>query len=321
MFISRLSLPAACLLAGVLASVLAGQARHADEEKEWEWSNILEVYPFHSGDPVRLVKIVKGGKELQFGAYGLPQMAGNEREHEGEPDNVGRVKEWLKDSSFVLKSQTLKTVVSVGISVVFAARDTGVDCPSITGSKAAREPWCDAHPHWCDGGCPELIRTSLHWGLVPGSAASGLEARYRAEARGLFGDRIVLQGKGRLLLVPGEEVTLSPADCVDGAEHGRGSISDPRHGPTDVMNGILFDEGIDEAQDTDPCEERANSKTGCAFAEVPKFNVGLDIVYFDDGTIWGNYGYGYAIPNPDGIFTRVEAHGSPRIASPASSSN
>ena len=48
-----------------------------------------------------------------------------------------------------------------------------------------------------------------------------------------------------------------------------------------------------------------------AFAEVSKFNIGVDVVHFEDGTIWGNYGYGYATPNPDGIFTRVSAEGRP----------
>jgi hypothetical protein len=70
------------------------------------------------------------------------------------------------------------------------------------------------------------------------------------------------------------------------------------------MNGIVYEEGIEEAKGAEPCLERINSKKGCAFAEVSKFNIGIDVVYFDDGTIWGNYGYGYAIPNPDGIFTR-----------------
>jgi hypothetical protein len=87
------------------------------------------------------------------------------------------------------------------------------------------------------------------------------------------------------------------------------------------MNAILYEEGLEEAKDARPCAERANSKTGCAFADVQKFNFGIDIVYFDDGTIWGNYGYGYATPNPDGIFTRVSAEGCPLVGGAASAPN
>ena len=99
---------------------------------------------------------------------------------------------------------------------------------------------------------------------------------------------------------PGEEVTLSPAARVDGI----GAITHPRKVFSNVMNGILFEEGIEEAKDTEPCRARANPKTGCAFAEVSRFNIGVDVVYFEDGTIRGTYGYGYALPNLDGIFTR-----------------
>jgi hypothetical protein len=89
------------------------------------------------------------------------------------------------------------------------------------------------------------------------------------------------------------------------------TVTDPRHGFSDSMNIILHEEGIEDAGGEAPCLERINSKKGCAFSEVSKFNVGIDVVYFEDGTIWGNYGYGYAVPNPDGIFTRVNAHDSP----------
>ena len=217
--------------------------------------------------------------------------------------NGDALKEWLKDASFTLKSQTPKNIVSVGMAVVFPARDTDLDCISSTG------PWCDANPHWCDGGCPELLHTTLHWGLIPALTASGLEARYRAEAKGLFGDRAALQGTERLWLPPAGEVTLSLAGRVDGVI---GHL-DPRHPFSNVMNGTLYAEGIEEARDAEPCVDRANSKTGCAFAEASKFNIGVDIVYFEDGTIWGNYGYGYALPNPDGIFTRVDAHDLPAL--------
>lgn len=59
--------------------------------------------------------------------------------------------------------------------------------------------------------------------------------------------------------------------------------------------------------DTEPCLDRINSKKGCAFSEVSMFNIGVDVVFFEDGSIWGNYGYGYALPGPDGIFKRVDA--------------
>jgi hypothetical protein len=84
------------------------------------------------------------------------------------------------------------------------------------------------------------------------------------------------------------------------------------------MNGILWEEGIEEAKGAASCAERANSKTGCAFAGVSKFNIGIDVVYFDDGTIWGNYGYGFATPNPDGVFTRANVQDSPRVGDSAS---
>src|SRR5208283_666773 len=105
---------------------------------------------------------------------------------------------------------------------------------------------------------------------------------------------------------PGEEITLSLADRGEGIWGG----TDPRPF-SNVLNPTLRWEGLDEATGEKPCRERANSKTGCAFAKVSKFNIGIDIVYFEDGTIWGNYGYGYALPNPDGIFTRVDARDFP----------
>jgi hypothetical protein len=137
---------------------------------------------------------------------------------------------------------------------------------------------------------------------IPPLAASGLEARYRAEAKGRYGDRALIQGEEWMRLAPGEEVTLSVAGRIDRMA----VVIDRRTDFSIIMNGILYAEGVEEAKDTAPCSDRANSKTGCAFAEVSKFNIGLDIVYFQDGTIWGNYGYGYAVPNPDGMFTRVD---------------
>lgn len=296
--LERLNVLAIFVLGGVLASVLLAQippgtrpsARGVAADDVGVWPKTLQVYPSHSGDPVRLVRIMKDGKEVVPGTYRMPEIAGDMFQNEDA------FKEWLRDASFTFKSQTSKSIVSVGMAVVFPARRTDFDCSSIPGA------WCDANPHWCDGGCPELIHNTLHWGLIPALTASGLEARYRAEARGMFGDRALLRGKEWLRLAPGEQVTLSLAGSVDGG----GAHTDPRKGLSDTMNGIVYREGLEEAKDTEPCVRRASSKTGCAFAEVSKFNVGVDVVYFEDGTIWGNYGYGYALPNPDGIFTRVD---------------
>ena len=320
-FLQRLNLLAICLLGGVLAAVLIAQVRPGgrppDRDRalnEASWPKTLEVYPLHPGDPVKLVKIMKGGNELVPGTYRMPQISGDPLQ------NVDAVKEWLRDASFTLRSQTSKNIVSVGIAVVFPVRRTDVDCHSVTGVKPAREPWCDAYPHWCDGGCPTLIHNTLHWGKIPHLTASGLEARYRAEAKRVsfdLPDGTPLQGKESLRIAPGEEITLSPAGRFDGIMTG----SDPRHGLSNTMNVIVRQEGLEEARGAEPCVDRANSKTGCAFAEVSRFNIGIDVVYFEDGTIWGNYGYGYALPNPDGIFTRVDARDFPGLVGSASAPN
>lgn len=195
------------------------------------------------------------------------------------------------------------------MAVVFATRRTDLECGD---SDSPRGVSCGANPHWCDGGCPELIENTLHWGLIPGPAASGLEARYGEDGLTL------LQGETPFRLEPGDEITLSPAGRFDVGL----ASTDPRDGGfSNIMTYIVGDEAIDEARDTEPCEDRADSETGCAFAEVSKFNIGVDIVYFEDGTIWGNYGYGYALANPDGIFTRVDERDFPGLVSPASVAN
>jgi len=321
--LQRLNWLAACILGGVLGAALVAQIwprgralaqgrmteQAAKEEAEWTWPKTLQLCPAHRGDPVKLVKVAKRGEQLQPGKYELPQVAGD------IVQTNGAVQVWLRDVSFTLRSEAPKNVASVGMAVVFPVRRTGFDCLSIGGTD---QHWCDAHPHWCDGGCPVITHCTMHWGFIPATAASGLQARYRAESKGMYGDRGVLQGTAALLLAPGGEVTLSANGRFDGLI----SSSDPRGGlfPS-VMNGILWEEGIEEAKDAAPCAERANSKAGCAFAEVSKFNVGIDVVYFDDGTIWGNYGYGYATPNPDGIFTRVTTADSPGIGDPVSGPN
>jgi hypothetical protein len=310
----RLNMLAIWLLGGVLASVLVvrvwpagralARAGAPDEEDEWTWPKTLEVYPPHPGDPVKLVRITEDGNEVVPGKYRMPQIAGS------VGHSLDAVKGWLSDASFTLKSQTSKNIVSVGITVVFPVRNTDREC-----GEPPREVWCLGNPHWCDGGCPTLFHNSLHWGLIPGTTASGLEARYaRYRAEREDTDLQVLQGRGPLRLAPGEEMTLSPAGTVETVW---GSV-DPRKPGWNIMNIIVGSEGIDEARGERPCLERMHSKTGCAFAGASKFNIGIDIVYFEDGTIWGNYGYGYALPNPDGIFTRVDAHHFPGIAGPGS---
>src|SRR5208337_3683313 len=304
--IPRLNVLAICLLVGVLGCVLVAQvrpqppatARAQAKVNDWEWPKTLEVCPSRPGDPVMLVKITKDGQEVVPGTYILPEISGDHFSNPNPQDD------WLKDTAFVIRNQTSKNIVSVGIAVVFPARQTGIECWEITGHKSPPEPWCDAHPHYCDGGCPVLIHKALHWGRIPAIAASGLEARYRAERRQWSPDLpegVPLQGKEWLRIAPGQEVALSLAGRTDGWT----AVLDPRHGFADSINGMVGVEGIQEAQDAEPCARRANSKTGCAFAEVSKFNIGIVVVYFGDGTIWGNFGYGYATPGADGIFTRV----------------
>lgn len=306
--IPRLNLLAICLLAGVVGCVLVAQvrpqpgaaARAQADDNDWVWPKALEVCPSRPGDPVVLVKIVKDGQVVVPGTYVLPEISGDHFSNPNAQDD------WLKDTSFVVRNQSPKNIVSVGIAVVFPARQTSQECWEITGNKSPHEPWCDAHPHWCDGGCPSLIHKALHWGRIPAIAESGLEARYsgrRWQASDELPEGIPLQGREWLRIAPGQEVALSAAGRTDGWT----TVTDPRHGFMDSINGMLGHEGIQEAQDEEPCARRANSKTGCAFAEVPKFNIGIVIAYFEDGTIWGNFGYGYATPGADGIFTRVGA--------------
>jgi hypothetical protein len=227
---------AICLLGGVLVSVLLAQVRPGTlpsakaraVEDEWVWPKTLQVYPSHPGDPVKLVRILKDGKEVAPGTYTMPQIAGD------IPQDLDGVKEWLKDASFTLKSGTSKTIVSLGMAVVFPVRNTDVECAY--GGTPAPNPWCDAHPHWCDGGCPTLVVTTLHWGRIPPLAASGLEARYRAEAKGRYGDRALIQGEEWMRLAPGEEVTLSVAGRVDRVK----VVVDRRTDFSIIMNPILY---------------------------------------------------------------------------------
>jgi hypothetical protein len=312
--LQRLNVLAICLLGGVLATVVLAQIRpgprpstRVDElmEKDWTWPKTLQVHPADDGDPVELVRILIDGQEAVPGAYIMPAIAGD------NSHVMDAVQQWSKRVSFALKSQTTKNIVSVGISIVVPVRRTDLECWQITGSKSVDEPMCKAHPHWCDGGCPTLIQNTMHWGRIPANAASGLEARYAiARAEGKHW-RNLLEGSESLRIAPGEEVTLSPA------ERGEGIWGDTAPWLFSIqLDGILFAEGIEEARGAEPCFNRSGTKKGCAFAEVSKFNVAVDIVYFEDGTIWGNYGYGYALPNPDGIFTRVDARDFPGLVNP-----
>jgi hypothetical protein len=315
--LQTLNLIAIGLLGTVLGCVLVAQTWPRDAKpgcapepdsrlQQAEWPKTLQVYPFHRGDPVELLRILKDGEEVVPGTYRLPAIAGDGSQ------TVDAVNDWLKDVSFVLRNQAPKAIISVGISVVFPARRTDLECTQITGHKSAREPWCDAHPHYCDGGCPALTDKTLHWGQIPAQAASALEARYRRHNLGMAAP----EGEQPLRLAPGQEIPLSAA-----GGNGDTAERDPRHPFTDIVNGILFRYGIDEAKDTTPCLARLDSKTGCALSEVSKFNIALDIVYFEDGTIWGNFGYGLAAPNPDGVYTRVQADGSRRDSEPAPTPN
>ncbi len=315
--LQRLNVLAIWLLGGALALVLVAQiwpggrplARAGAPDDEGAWPKTLEVYPPHPGDPVKLVRIMKGGKEILPGAYRMPELVGD---HFSGPNPFA---DWLSDTSFVVRNQASRNIVCVGICVVVPARRTDLDCDSSPG-----EAWCGANPHWCDGGCPVLLQRALHWGRIPGVTKSGLEVRLRTAGRlasPVLHVGVPLQGQEWPGLGSGQEAELSLAGRVDGWI----TLTDPRKDFSDTMNGILRQEGIEEAVGTQPCNARAYSKTGCAFTEVPKFNIGVDVVYFDDGTIWGNYGYGYAVPNPDGVFTRVDASDFPGILGPAPEPN
>ncbi len=306
--LQRLNVLLISLLAIVLTSVLVAQIKPAmhptpqaeSPDEEGVWPRTLQVSPSEPGDPVKLVRIMKGGQELVPGTYIMPEVsAANGSVMAGLLDG------WLKDMSVVLENDSSKDVTSVGIAVVFPFRETDQECADITGSKSTHEPWCEAHPHWCDGGCPNLTQESLHWGRLPADTAKALQARYSAEGRTevTYPEpwAMPLQGKGPLRLAPGSQVALFPPDV------GRyPAVTDPRHRFSACLDMQLEAEGLEKAQGTtESLVSRANSEFGWAYRAVPKFNVAIVVVYFADGTIWGNFGFGYGVPNPDGIFTRV----------------
>ncbi len=321
--LQRVNVLATCLLGGVLASILVAQVlprtprpigpKQAKMEAEWIWPDTLQVVPSQPGDAVKLVRIIKGDHEIIPGESKLPALA-------GDLDGLYKTFDaWLNDVSFVVQNQTERPIVAVGVSVVLPVRQTGMPC-LFNGEREpglAPDPWCDQHPHWCDGGCPLLVIRNMQWGRIPPEAATGLVEQLRAQhswTSPVLSLDVPLEARTRLAWPSGQAVELSPAGRVDGMS----GATDPRGGFPNVLNGILGREGIAEAQDEDPCEARANSRTGCAFAEVSKFNIAVDVVYFGDGTLWGNYGYGYALPTPDGIFRRVDARDFPGAKNPTS---
>ena len=69
---------------------------------------------------------------------------------------------------------------------------------------------------------------TLHWGLIPASTASGLKSRNLFEGKQLAFDweeGVPLQGRERLRLAPGQEISLSLRGRVDGLR----PHSDPKH--------------------------------------------------------------------------------------------
>lgn len=127
------------------------------------------------------------------------------------------------------------------------------------------------------------------------------------------------QGNEWLGLASGQDAALS----LSGRRGGLIALIDPRGSLTyyTPIHRILLNEGLDEEKNSEPCVTRRYSRLGCAFAEVSKFNIGLDVVYFEDGSIWGNYGYGYAVPSRDGIFKRADARSFPGIVGAAPAAN
>ena len=128
--LERLNVLAICLLGGVIGIALLVQfwprvralaqsrmPEHvAKEEAEWTWPKTLRVCPAHAGDPVKLIKITKGGVPLEPGKYELPRIAGDDFE------NPHAVLRWLGDVAFTLRSEAPKNIVSVGIAVMLPVR-------------------------------------------------------------------------------------------------------------------------------------------------------------------------------------------------------
>ena len=161
----------------------------AKEEAEWTWPKTLRVCPAHAGDPVKLIKITKGGVPLEPGKYELPRIAGDDFE------NPHAVLRWLGDVAFTLRSEAPKNIVSVGIAVMLPVRRIDVNC--ISRIRDYGDTLCRIDPHWCDGGCPGIRHCTLHWGLIPAVAASGLRSRHALEYR--TGEMKFPEGRNALL--------------------------------------------------------------------------------------------------------------------------
>ncbi|MGD0227562.1 MAG: hypothetical protein ABSF71_35050 [Terriglobia bacterium] len=91
------------LLALVLTSVLVAQikpgvqptAQAGSADEEGVWQKTLQVSPSEPGDPVRLVRIMKDGKEIVPGSYIMP---------EASSPFPNPVEDWLTDMSFGAKN-------------------------------------------------------------------------------------------------------------------------------------------------------------------------------------------------------------------------
>src|SRR5208337_5689983 len=81
--LQRLNVLVISFLALVLTSALVAQikpgvrptAQAASPDEEGVWPKTLEVSPSEPGDPVRLVRILKGGEEIVPGTYILPEVS------------------------------------------------------------------------------------------------------------------------------------------------------------------------------------------------------------------------------------------------------
>jgi hypothetical protein len=100
----------ACALTAVLTVQLWPRVRllagFGVDDDPWAGPKTLQVCASHPGDPVRLVKITKAGKEVVPGQYRIPQIKGRSL------DNGKALLEWLTDVSFTLRNQSSKSIVS-----------------------------------------------------------------------------------------------------------------------------------------------------------------------------------------------------------------
>jgi len=138
--LQRLNVLVISLLALVLTSVLVAQikpgvrpaAQTASPDEEAAWPKTLEVSPSEPGDPVKLVRIMKDSQEIVPGTYIMPEVSapigGN---------LVNLLDGWLKDMSIVLENDSSKDIISVGIGIVFPARDTSIGTMATSPSRGS----------------------------------------------------------------------------------------------------------------------------------------------------------------------------------------